>query len=78
MKDQVDGLNANGIPASYFNSSQSSEAQHAIIENVIRAEIKLLYVAPESLASLQNILTEKYISCVAMPKYLYHLSIEKI
>tara|TARA_R110002050_G_scaffold53118_2_gene120797 strand:- start:23702 stop:25843 length:2142 start_codon:yes stop_codon:yes gene_type:complete len=66
MKDQVDGLNANGIPASYFNSSQSSEAQHAIIENVIRAEIKLLYVAPESLASLQNILTEKYISCVAI------------
>ncbi|WNH11537.1 DNA helicase RecQ [Thalassobellus suaedae] len=66
MKDQVDGLNANGISASYFNSSQSSEEQHAIIENVIRAEIKLLYVAPESLAALQNILTEKYISCVAI------------
>ncbi|MFI1745700.1 DNA helicase RecQ [Thalassobellus sediminis] len=66
MKDQVDGLNANGIPASYFNSSQSSEEQFAIIENVIRAEIKLLYVAPESLAALQNILTEKYISCVAI------------
>ncbi len=66
MKDQVDGLNANGIPASFFNSSQSSEEQFAIIEHVIRAEIKLLYVAPESLAALQNILTEKYISCVAI------------
>ncbi|GAL64422.1 ATP-dependent DNA helicase RecQ [Algibacter lectus] len=66
MKDQVDGLNANGIPASYFNSSQSSEEQFAIIESVITAEIKLLYVAPESLAALQNILTEKYISCVAI------------
>ncbi|WP_282148895.1 DNA helicase RecQ [Algibacter lectus] len=66
MKDQVDGLNANGIPASYFNSSQSSEEQFAIIESVVTAEIKLLYVAPESLAALQNILTEKYISCVAI------------
>ncbi|MDN3666400.1 DNA helicase RecQ [Algibacter miyuki] len=66
MKDQVDGLNANGIPASYFNSSQSSDEQFGIIESVIKAEIKLLYVAPESLAALQNILTEKYISCIAI------------
>ena len=66
MKDQVDGLNANGIAASYFNSSQSSEQQLAIIERVVQAEIKLLYVAPESLASLQNILSETYISCVAI------------
>lgn len=66
MKDQVDGLNANGISAKYFNSSQSSEEQSTIIENVLRAEIKLLYVAPESLAALQNILTEKYISCIAI------------
>lgn len=66
MKDQVDGLNANGISAEYFNSSQSGAEQSAIIENVIQAEIKLLYVAPESLASLQNILNEKYISCIAI------------
>ncbi|MBU2950328.1 DNA helicase RecQ [Tamlana agarivorans] len=66
MKDQVDGLNANGITASYFNSSQSASEQHDIIERVISADLKLLYVAPESLAALQNIITEKYISCVAI------------
>lgn len=66
MKDQVDGLNANGIPASYFNSSQTGETQTHIIEQVLSAQIKLLYVAPESLAALQNILNETYISCVAI------------
>ena len=28
MKDQVDGLKANGIPASFYNSSQSTEEQN--------------------------------------------------
>ena len=62
MKDQIDGLNANGISASYFNSSQSAEEQSIIVERVIVSKLKLLYVAPESLGALQNIITEKYIS----------------
>ncbi len=66
MKDQVDGLKANGIQAAYFNSSQSSEVQNHIIDQVIQLKIKLLYVAPESLASLNNILNDKYISAVAI------------
>jgi len=66
MKDQVDGLTANGIPAAFFNSSQLSAAQNGIFDKVINSEIKLLYVAPESLALLSNILNEKYISCVAI------------
>lgn len=66
MKDQVDGLTANGIPAAFFNSSQLSSAQNGIFDKVINSEIKLLYVAPESLALLSNILNEKYISCVAI------------
>ncbi|WP_282124370.1 DNA helicase RecQ [Algibacter mikhailovii] len=66
MKDQVDGLNANGISASYFNSSQSQDEQSRIEARVIASEIKLLYVAPESLPALQNILNEKYISCIAI------------
>ena len=66
MKDQVDGLTANGIPAAFFNSSQLSFAQNGIFDKVINSEIKLLYVAPESLALLSNILNEKYISCVAI------------
>ncbi|NLP58042.1 DNA helicase RecQ [Lutibacter sp. B1] len=66
MKDQVDGLNANGISADFFNSSQESHEQNAIFDKVINKEIKLLYVAPESLSLLGNILTEQYISCIAI------------
>lgn len=66
MKDQVDGLRANGISANYFNSSQTAEEQHRILEQVAKREIKLLYVAPESLAGLSNILNDRYISCIAI------------
>ncbi|MDV7185995.1 DNA helicase RecQ [Lutibacter sp. TH_r2] len=66
MKDQVDGLNANGIAADFFNSSQESAEQEAIFEKVFKKEIKLFYVAPESLQLLENILNEKYVSCVAI------------
>ncbi|WP_047415011.1 DNA helicase RecQ [Cellulophaga sp. Hel_I_12] len=66
MKDQVDGCNANGIAAAYFNSSQSSEEQQEIISRVVQQDLKLLYVAPESMASLSNIINETYISCIAI------------
>ena len=56
MKDQVDSLKANGISATYFNSSQSSEEQQSVFDSVVNKEVKLLYVAPESLPLLQNIL----------------------
>lgn len=42
MKDQVDGLSANGISASYFNSSQSNEEQSAIIDRVLSADFGFL------------------------------------
>ena len=66
MKDQVDGLNANGIKASFYNSSQAPEEQQHIIEQVLNKELKLLYVAPESLAGLENIFNETYINCIAI------------
>ena len=66
MKDQVDGLNANGIPADFYNSSQGNEEQREIFEKVIQKKIKLLYVAPESLSLLGNILNETHISCIAI------------
>ena len=66
MKDQVDGLNANGIAADFYNSSQDTSEQNAIFDKVINKKIKLLYVAPESLSLLENLLTEEYISCVAI------------
>ena len=66
MKDQVDSLKANGILATYFNSSQSDEEQKAVFDAVVNKEVKLLYVAPESLSFLQNILHQNYISCIAI------------
>ena len=66
MKDQVNGLNANGIKAAYFNSSQSTDEHASILESIHQKNLKLLYVAPESLRVLENIISEKYISCIAI------------
>lgn len=49
MKDQVDGLVANGIRAVYLNSSLSMDQQHAVMQRVRKAQVSLLYVAPERL-----------------------------
>ncbi len=51
MKDQVEGLQANGVKAGFLNSSQSSQVQNEIIEDVHEGKIKLLYVSPEKLVS---------------------------
>jgi ATP-dependent DNA helicase RecQ len=66
MKDQVDGLKSNGIQAGFFNSTQTPETQLEIKSKVANKDLKLLYTAPESLAGLQEILNESYISCVAV------------
>jgi ATP-dependent DNA helicase RecQ len=47
MKDQVDGLVARGIAATFLNSSIPSEEYRARSERVRRGEVTLLYVAPE-------------------------------
>lgn len=66
MKDQVDSLKANGIPATFFNSSQSTQEQQEVFDAIASKSIKLLYVAPESLSLLQNVLNQSYISCIAV------------
>ncbi|XRE43909.1 ATP-dependent DNA helicase RecQ [Tenacibaculum discolor] len=66
MKDQVDSLRANGIPATFFNSSQSTQEQQQVFDAIASKSIKLLYVAPESLSLLQNVLNQSYISCIAV------------
>lgn len=66
MKDQVDGLKANGIAAAYFNSSQTPDEHQDIFEAIHRSKIKLLYVAPESLSQLEHVINEQYISCIAI------------
>ncbi|MBS7564379.1 DNA helicase RecQ [Mucilaginibacter sp. Bleaf8] len=54
MKDQVDALNINGIPAAYLNSTQSSDEQQNIISRLRSGDIKLLYLAPERLFSSES------------------------
>lgn len=49
MKDQVDGLLANGIPAACLNSSQAEEEQQRVFRDVHEGKVKLLYIAPERL-----------------------------
>jgi ATP-dependent DNA helicase RecQ len=50
MKDQVDGLNANGIAARFINSTLiASEIEQAQAQ-ASRGQVKILYVAPERLA----------------------------
>ena len=47
MKDQVEGLIANGIPAAALNSLQSEEEQQQVKQLAIQGKIKLLYISPE-------------------------------
>jgi ATP-dependent DNA helicase RecQ len=49
MKDQVDSLNVNGIPAAFLNSTQSPDEQQRITDQLKGNKIKLLYLAPERL-----------------------------
>ena len=49
MHDQVDRLQANGIAASFINSSLSPNERSRREQAAINGEVKLLYVAPERL-----------------------------
>lgn len=66
MKDQVDVLQANGIAAAYFNSSQSQETQQEILQQLEKGDLKLFYVAPESLGFFNTILENLKISLFAV------------
>ena len=58
MKDQVDSLNVNGIPAAFLNSAQNPNEQQQLIGRLKNNEIKLLYLAPERLFGSENKLVE--------------------
>ena len=47
MKDQVDALEAKGIPAAFINSSLSAGQISERLARAQRGEVKLLYLAPE-------------------------------
>ena len=47
MKDQVDALDARGLPATFVNSTLTSSQISDRLSRAIRGDVKLLYVAPE-------------------------------
>jgi len=68
MKNQVDQLNAVGINAKFLNSTLSKGEINKVKKETIAGNVKLLYVAPESLTKDENIafLKEANISFVAI------------
>lgn len=51
MKDQVDALQARGLPVGLLNSSLSLEAQREVLDNIRERKLKIVYVAPERFRS---------------------------
>ncbi|MEM1424503.1 MAG: RecQ family ATP-dependent DNA helicase, partial [Planctomycetota bacterium] len=51
MKDQVDGLVANGYPAAALHSMLDEAENAEVIRRVREGELRLLYIAPERLVS---------------------------
>jgi len=49
MQDQVDQLRVLDIPAVFLNSTLSYQAYNATVNQIRQGEVKLLYVAPETL-----------------------------
>ena len=49
MKDQVDALNANGVPAACYNSTLTEAGSRRVLADLHRGRLDLLYVAPERL-----------------------------
>lgn len=47
MKDQVEGLQASGVAATFLNSTLSSDESKTRFRGLYKGEYKLLYIAPE-------------------------------
>ena len=68
MKDQVDALKSNGIPAGFINSSLPFSVLLRVQEQALQGGLKILYVAPERLAlpAFQSFLSRLKVSLVAV------------
>jgi ATP-dependent DNA helicase RecQ len=51
MKDQVEGIRANGVRAAFINSSSSGTENQQVERLALQGELDLLYVSPEKLLS---------------------------
>lgn len=68
MKDQVDGARANGIQASFLNSSQLPDERDDVVRTLQAGKLNLLYVAPErfSLSHFRQLLNRVPLSMVVI------------
>ncbi|GHU57313.1 ATP-dependent DNA helicase RecQ [Bacteroidia bacterium] len=67
MKDQVESLVANGIPAAALNSMLPENERQQVRQRCLQGEIKLLYLSPEGLLSeLDWLLSRMDLSLIAI------------
>jgi len=71
MKDQVDTLVGNGVPAALYNSSLAAEQKSEVARGVREGRYRLLYVAPERLVGdgadgFMNLLSSRPVSFIAV------------
>jgi len=71
MKDQVDVLIGNGVPAALFNSSLSSDEKSQVVAGLRGGRYRLLYVSPERLVgegseTFLNLLSSCEVSFIAV------------
>jgi ATP-dependent DNA helicase RecQ len=68
MKDQVEQLRAYGVPSLFINSSLSPQEYQENMDYVKRGEVKLLYVAPETLLTprILSLLDSVQVDCITI------------
>ena len=68
MKDQVDGLRANGVPAGLLNSTLTAQESAQVQDQSKQGQLKILYIAPERLAlpGFQRFLHSLEVSLIAI------------
>jgi len=68
MKDQVEQLRAFGVPSLFLNSSLSAQEYQENMDYVRRGEVKLLYVAPETLLTsrILSLLDSVQVDCLTI------------
>lgn len=66
MQDQVAALRARGVAAAYLSSTQTPRVRQAVCDLVRADRVRLLYVAPERLATLPGLLGHHSVSLLAV------------
>lgn len=66
MQDQVGALRRRGVPAAYLSSTLSTSAQRAVVDAIRCDRLKLLYVAPERVGRLKDVVPRLRVSFLAV------------